>query len=104
MYTCLYSLCMCTCACVYVCVFVQQAVVAMQLLAEQGLEAEKQGLEGQKRSRCSLMSESLIDQGCHELLFQILERFDDTEGEQHRVQVCLDLFSTSCTALLAAVS
>jgi len=90
---------------------VQQAVVAMQLLAEQGLEGEKQGQEGEKqgqegekRSRCSLMSESLIDQGCHELLFQILERFDDAEGEQHRVQVCLDLFSTSCTALLTAMS
>ena len=52
-----------------------QAVVAMQILAERGLE-------GEKRSQTSLMSEALVEERCHEVLFQILEGFDDDEGEE----------------------
>lgn len=50
--------------------------MAMQILAERGLE-------GASEAKHSQMSETLIDHGCHELLFQILEKFDDSEGEKH---------------------
>ncbi|XP_070193267.1 leucine-rich repeat serine/threonine-protein kinase 2-like isoform X2 [Littorina saxatilis] len=60
----------------------KEAVVAMQILAERGLE-------GETRSQYSTMSETLVDRGCHELLFQILERCDDDTGLHDLASECL---------------
>ncbi|XP_025107353.1 leucine-rich repeat serine/threonine-protein kinase 2-like isoform X2 [Pomacea canaliculata] len=60
----------------------KEAVVAMQILAERGLE-------GASEAKHSQMSETLIDHGCHELLFQILEKFDDSEGLHDLASECL---------------
>ncbi|KAK7465037.1 hypothetical protein BaRGS_00037776 [Batillaria attramentaria] len=60
----------------------KEAVVAMQILAERGLD-------GEKRGQHSLMSEMLVDHRCHELLFHICEIFDDDEGLHDLASECL---------------
>ncbi|XP_076447984.1 leucine-rich repeat serine/threonine-protein kinase 2-like [Babylonia areolata] len=60
----------------------KEAVVAMQILAEQGLD-------GEKRAQYSMMSEALVNECCHELLFEILENFDDGDGLQFLASECL---------------
>ncbi|KAK6177346.1 hypothetical protein SNE40_015465 [Patella caerulea] len=51
----------------------REAVVLMQILAEKGRP----------------MSEVLVKQGCHEILFQILERYDDDRGLHDLASECL---------------
>lgn len=47
--------------------------MAIQILAEKGVD-------GDKRDQYSNMAEVLVDEDCHELLFQILEKHDEDQG------------------------
>ena len=46
----------------------------MQILSERGVESER-------RDQFSNMAEVLVQGGCHEVLFQILEKFEDDQGK-----------------------
>ncbi|CAL1534532.1 unnamed protein product [Lymnaea stagnalis] len=60
----------------------KEAIVAMQILSERGVEEEK-------RVQYSNMAEVLVDLECHELLFQILEKHDDDQGLHDLASECL---------------
>ncbi|XP_035828110.1 leucine-rich repeat serine/threonine-protein kinase 2 isoform X2 [Aplysia californica] len=60
----------------------KEAIVSMQILAERGVE-------GERRDQYSNMAEVLVEMDCHELLFQILEKFDDDQGLHNLASECL---------------
>ena len=60
--------------------FYLQAVVAMIILAEKG----------------HLMSEVLVERGCHEILFEVLENYNDNQGK-----VVTDVFILQSPFVLA---
>ncbi|CAG5133127.1 unnamed protein product, partial [Candidula unifasciata] len=60
----------------------REAIVAIQILAEKGVD-------GDKRDQYSNMAEVLVDEDCHELLFQILEKHDEDQGLHDLASECL---------------
>ena len=62
--------------------------MCMQILSERGVESERvgeagsgEGSEPERTDHYSNMAEVLVQTGCHELLFQILEKFEGDQGE-----------------------
>lgn len=66
----------------------------MQILSEQGVQLDR-------KDNYSNMADVLVDMECHELLFQILEKYEDDQGETYCL---LNTFSTiACVDLSSLV-
>ncbi|XP_059152219.1 leucine-rich repeat serine/threonine-protein kinase 2-like [Physella acuta] len=60
----------------------KEAIVAMQILSEQGVQMDR-------KDNYSNMADVLVEMECHELLFQILEKYDDDQGLHDLASECL---------------